>query len=165
MDVKFRANEQLGKLRIELFQLVVDVEDSLNLPLLSVFCFCARCFFSAPLARSHKPSIFRWRWRIRFWAGTAFVRTLATPSKRNPSLRGSQSFFHESWQKGPLAFGGQCECAFGGNLIYKNVTNVPHKGSFLGFLPSCGLLVIIHPDKCTGATLSNTGATTPLMAQ
>ena len=31
------------------------------------------------------------------------VRKWATPSKRNPSLRGGRSFFHESWQKKTLA--------------------------------------------------------------
>ena len=31
-----------------------------------------------------------------------FLRKLVTPSKRNPSLRGGRSLFHQRWQKDPL---------------------------------------------------------------
>ena len=33
----------------------------------------------------------------------AFVREVATPSKRNPSLRGGRSMVHKRWQQDPLS--------------------------------------------------------------
>ena len=47
-----------------------------------------------------------WQFNYPVWSrrgvfSPPFVRKLATPSKRNPSLRGGRSFFHKRWQKDP----------------------------------------------------------------
>ena len=79
----------------------------------------------------------------------SFVRKLATPPKRNPSLRGSRSFFHEGWQKDPAL---RCERT-------ERKSNSPAR-KVTAILVITGSRQKLSDSKCEGRLVANhlTGA-------
>ena len=74
------------------------------------------CWIKQPLDQTQTSASPVGKWRVLL---PPFLRKLATPSKRNPSLQGGRSFFHQRWQKDPPAvFGCRLLCTPEGGLIF-----------------------------------------------